>query len=654
MRPMTRRMMSGLHLAALASALAMVSGCERAPEPNATNTALPQTATATDSAVTGGTSAPPHPTRVFWGDTHLHTSFSTDAGFAGTRLTPDDAYRFARGETVTTSTGLQARLDRPLDFLAVADHSDGLGTLQRMLSGDPEILASEQGRRWTEMIRQGGEQAGRAARELISAFAQGTLDPALVPTPGSKALASAWQAEIAAAEAANTPGEFTALIAYEWTSVPRGMNMHRVVIYRDGADKASQLEPLTANAALGGKDDPRDLWRWLENYQATTGGQILAIPHNGNLSNGNMFPVALEYSGATVDALYAESRARWEPLYEVTQMKGDSEAHPLLSADDEFADFETWDQGNLDLSETKKPDMLQYEYAREALKNGLRLGAKLGTNPYAFGLIGATDSHTALTTAADDNYFGSTAQTEPRPGRTDRVLKQNAALGIRIMGWQGASGGYAGVWATGNSRAELFDALRRRETYATTGPRMTVRFFGGWDFVPADAELDDIAAAGYARGVPMGGYLGAVSGSAPSFLVAALKDPHSGSLDRIQIVKGWLDAGGATHERIYDVVWAGDRTPGPDGRLPPIGNTVDLANATWRDDIGAGELVTTWTDPDFDRALHAFYYARVLEIPTPRWTAYDAVRFGDALPTEAPLTTQERAYTSPIWYRPGS
>jgi hypothetical protein len=595
------------------------------------------------------------PTHVYWGETHLHTGMSMDAGAFGARLTPFDAYRFARGEEVTTSTGLRAKLGRPLDFLMVADHSDNMGFFPRLNAGEPSMLADPTGRRWYDMVQAGGQEAVAAAIEIIQAITSNTFPPALASLPGSEAYRSAWEETIEAAEANNEPGEFTALIGYEWTSTEGGINLHRVVVYRDDGDKASIMEPYTTLSPYG-SPDPRKLWDWMQSYEEKTGGDLLAIAHNGNLSNGAMFPTSRTHFGERVDRAYAETRARWEPLYEATQIKGDGETHPFLSPNDEFADYETWDQGNLDLSELKKDEMLQSEYARSALGIGLELEQKIGVNPYKFGLVAATDSHTGLSTAEENNFFGKHSGTEPSVHRIEhpmaRIETENGVL--EYPGWSMVASGYQGVWATENTREALFDAMMRKETYGTTGPRMLVRFFGGWDFKPSDAQSRLPANAGYMKGVPMGGDLTkAPEGKAPSFLVAALRDPYSGNLDRIQVVKGWLDSKGKRQEKVYDVVWSGDRQPGADGKLPPVGNTVDVAAATWTNTIGSPELITAWTDPDFDPDVPAFYYVRVLEIPTPRWTAYEAVRFGVDMPSpDVPLTTQERAYTSPIWYTP--
>ena len=595
------------------------------------------------------------PTQVFWGDTHVHTGMSMDAGAFGARLSPADAYRFARGEEVTSSTGQLVKLSRPLDFLMVADHSDNMGFFPRLNNGEPSMLADPTGRRWYDMIQAGGEQGVAAAVEIIQALTGNKFPPALAALPGTAAYRSAWEQTIKAAEDYNNPGAFTALIGYEWTSTDGGINLHRVVVYRDGGDKASVMEPYTTLPPLG-SPDPRDLWKWMESYEEKTGGRMLAIAHNGNLSNGAMFPVTENEFGGRINRAYAETRAKWEPLYEATQIKGDGETHPFLSPDDEFADYETWDIGNLDLSELKTDDMLQGEYARTALQIGLELEKKLGVNPYKFGLVAATDSHTALSTAEEENFFGKHSGAEPGPERVRHPMARIVTPdGVReYTGWSMVASGYQGVWATENTREALFDAMMRKETYGTTGPRMLVRFFGGWDFVEADAQNRLPANVGYMKGVPMGGELTeAPSGKAPSFLVAALKDPLSGNLDRIQIVKGWLDDRGRRREKVYDIAWSGDRASGADGKLPSVGNTVDLATATWTNTIGSPELITVWTDPDFNSELPAVYYARVLEIPTPRWTAYEAVRFGIEMPSpDVPMTTQERAYTSPIWYTP--
>jgi hypothetical protein len=589
------------------------------------------------------------PSMVYWGDTHLHTSYSMDAGAFGNRLGLDEAYRFARGEQVTSSTGQKVKLSRPLDFLVIADHSDNMGFFPDLVSGKEHILRDPTGKDWYERIK-AGKGVG-VALELIGLFSQGKMPSDLVYTPDSAPYASAWAATVEAAERFNQPGLFTAFIGYEWTSLIKGNNMHRVIVYRDDGARGGQMVPFTT-VPPEGSPNPRDLWKWMASYEEQTKGRVLAIPHNGNLSNGIMFPLEAQYDGKVLDKTYVETRARREPLYEVTQIKGDGETHPFLSPNDEFADYETWDIGNLDVSEAKTDDMLAGEYAREALKRGLVLEQKLGTNPYEFGMIGSTDSHTSLPTAEENNFFGKHSGAEPNPERMSHPFMKNEK-GM-IMGWQQVAAGLAAVWAQDNTREALFDAMERKEVYGTTGPRMVVRFFGGWDFEPEDVNSREPAFAGYDKGVPMGGELPErpKTAPAPTFMVFALRDPIGANLDRVQIVKGWLEKEGTTKEKVYDVAWSSGREIGADGRLAPVGNTVDVKNATWTNTIGASELGTVWTDPDFDSTQKAFYYARVIEIPTPRWSTYDAFRFGIDLPKGAPPTTQERAYTSPIWYSP--
>ena len=588
------------------------------------------------------------PTKVLWGETHLHTHLSLDARAAGVTLSPADAFRFARGEEVVSSHGQRVKLSRPLDFLAITDHSDALGAMNEVVNGNPMLMRDPKCRDWNQRINQGGDVAFKAGLEVVETFAgisgkplpEILLDPAFVR--------SIWERHLKYCEEYNDPGRFTAMIGYEWTSTEDGNNLHRNVFYRDGADLARRVLPYTTAESF----NPEDLWKWMANYEATTGGRVLAAPHNGNLSNGLMFPEINPETGKPLTADYARNRIRWEPIYEVTQIKGDGEAHPFLSPTDEFADYGTWDKGNLGPG-LKKKDMLQYEYAREALKNGLKLEQALKVNPYKFGMIGATDSHTGLATAGEDNFFGKHSMVEPEPDRYKHNVIEFG--GNKIVNWESVGSGYTAVWASENTREEIFDAFARKETYATTGPRMTVWFFGGWDFVVEDADARTPGLIGYSKGVSMGGDLtDAPQGKAPSFLVAALKDPYSGNLDRIQVVKGWVDKKGKTHEKVYDVVWgdAETRTPDKKGKLPAVGNTVDVKNATWKNSIGDPELITVWTDPDFDPKQSAFYYARVIEIPTPRWTAYDQKRFGIKMPDEVPMTTQERAYTSPIWYTP--
>jgi len=590
------------------------------------------------------------PTEVLWGDTHLHTGNSLDAGAFGARLLPEDAHRFAQGEELTSSTGLRVKLSRPLDFLVVSDHSDNMGFFPLLQSGDPKMLADPKGKKWYNMIQAGGQQGVSAAVEIIQSLTGNTFPEALYLAPGTAAYRKTWDDTIAAAEKYNDPGRYTALHGYEWTSTEDGANRHRVVIYRDEANRVGMMEPYTSLPPYGSPDE-RDLWKWLQGYEDKTGGRIMAIAHNGNLSNGVMFPVKDTFTGKKYDRAWAKERSKWEPLYEITQIKGDGETHPLLSPDDEFADYEIWDQGNLDLSEFKEDEMLQYEYARSALGIGMQLEQKLGTNPYKVGFIGSTDSHTGLATAQEDNFFGKHSGAEPNAKRVEHPM---AKVGdAEYTGWGMVASGLAGVWARENTRGAIFDAMMNKETFSTTGSRILVRFFGGWNFTAQDALNRLPAQVGYSKGVPMGGDLSkAPKGKSPSFLVAALRDPLSGNLDRIQIIKVWIDKAGKRWEKVHDVVWSGDRSPDSNGKLPLVGNTVDVKNATWSNTIGAPELIAVWTDPEFEPGVSASYYARVLEIPTPRWTAYEAKRFEISMKKEIPMINVERANTSPIWYTP--
>lgn len=597
--------------------------------------------------------SPAHPIRPLWGDSHLHTNLSTDAGLAGNVLAPETAYRFARGEKITSSLGIPAKLSRPLDWLVVADHSDGMGLIGGILAADPEVMAFEQANQWNEALKEGGEVAAQAKVDLVRAFSAGEVEPVLLAlySPGSSKYESIWQKVVADADAFNEPGRFTALIGYEWTSVIEGNNMHRVVIMRDNADRALQFEPFTMTPPTG-SPDPRDLWNFMAQYERETGGKMLAIPHNGNLSNGIMFPLEAQWNGRKFDQDYLEQRSRYEPLYEVTQMKGDGEAHPFLSPDDEFSDFETWDKSNLANTELKSNDMLAGEYAREAFKRGLVIENKQNINPYKFGLIGATDSHTSLATAEEENFFGKNSTDEPTAKRSGVQLKKigDGAL----MNWETSASGLAAVWATENTREAIFDAMQRKEVYGTSGPRITLRIFGGWDFTNQDINSRPFENVGYSKGVPMGADFTEKpkNATAPKIMIMALRDPEGANLDRIQVIKGWVDGKGQTREKVFNAAWSGNRALDSEGKLPGVGSTVNAANATWNNNIGSVELSAVWTDPDFDPELKAFYYVRVLEIPTPRWTTYDASRFGIDLPEDVPLSIQERAYSSPIWYKP--
>jgi len=590
-----------------------------------------------------------YPQRVFWGDTHVHTSYSTDAGMIGNRLGPDEAYRFARGETVVASTGVRARLQRPLDFLVVADHAENLGLAPMIAEKNPELLKTEFGRTISGLVNT--EKYG----EAYALWGQG-MSTRNDPLKGSEALTrTIWERLTTSAEKFNEPGQFTALIGFEWTSSPGGNNLHRNVVFRDGKAKADQIIPISNYDTT----DPEDLWKWMAAYETKTGGRVLAIPHNGNLSNGLMFDDVTLTGKKPIDRDYAVQRMRWEPVYEVTQMKGDGEAHPSLSPNDEFADYGTWDKGSFG-PEPKTKDMLPREYAREALKRGLKYEETLGVNPFKFGMIGSTDTHTSLATTEENNYFGKATPAEPSAKsarfkeKITGFLQKPGGPDITMRHSQTLSAGLAGVWATANTREALWDALARKEVYASTGTRMLVRVFAGWDFDEADVQRPDFAKEGYLRGVPMGGDLRhAPNGNPPTFMIRALRDVDGANLDRIQIVKGWLDARGEMHEQVFDVMCSDKRTITATHRCDkPVGNTVDVKTATYTNNIGDALMMASWKDPDFDPKQRAFYYVRVLEIPTPRWTTYDAAFFGVELPQDVPPIHQERAYTSPIWYTP--
>ena len=586
---------------------------------------------------------------VYWGDTHLHTSYSSDAGMMGNTLGPAEAFRFARGEEVLTSHGQRARLIRPLDFLVVADHAENLGLAPYIAESNPDLLQSEWGRTVHDMVK-AGDSRGAFQKWLVDAVTKG-----VDPINSQKMNRSVWDREIAFAEEYNEPGKFTALIGFEWTSIAtqeaRG-NLHRVVLFKDGKDKVSQVLPFSTFDSY----DPEDLWDYMATYEEKTGGSVLAIAHNGNLSNGLMFPVE-RLNGRPLNKKYVEMRARFEPLYEVTQIKGDGEAHPFLSPNDEFADYGTWDKSDIAGFKPKEDWMLKYEYARSALQIGMQLEDKFGVNPYKFGMVGSTDAHTSLATTREENFFGKASHLEPEADRWKHTIIASLAgdPNLSSYSYESIGAGLAAVWARENTREGLFNAMQKKETYATTGTRILVRFFGGWDYGQDEVFRPDVISIGYRKGVPMGGDLTKQpeGKNAPVFMVGALKDMWSGNLDRIQIIKGWIDSDGERQERVYDVAVSDGRTIDADGRCrTPVGDTVDVADASYLNTIGDAELRTVWTDPDFNPGHRAFYYARVLEIPTPTWQAYDSKRFRVEMPDTVQMKGQERAYTSPIWYTP--
>ncbi len=628
--------------------LALVLGaCSQEPESPSpvAETPVPEaTPAAPEPTPPPGPAKPDVPRQAFYGDTHVHTGWSADAGMDGAITGPVDAYRYALGEEITSNSGLPAKLSRPYDWFMVTDHSDGMGTINELIAGNPEMLEDETMKRWYDALNSGDEKrAADAKSELVVAQSTGKLPPTIMDP---KWMVSAWEKTVQAAEDFYKPGEFTTFIAYEWTvNANGGDNLHRNMIFRGTADQALQILPLTTFET----EDPEKLWEWMANYEAKTGDRVHAIPHNGNMSNGRMFEES-RFDGSPMTSGWAEQRQKYERLYEVTQIKGQSEQHPLLAPDDEFASWDLWDRGNLILA--PKPDgALQHEYWRESLKAGMRLQDELGTNPFKYGANGGTDTHTGMSSTEEGNFFGKFKTLEPsNVERWDFPLLSGPT--DQYMGWEQAAAAVTGVWATENTREAIWEAMYRRETFATTGPRMAVRLFGGFDF--GDDLMDgDVVAKAYDRGVPMGGDLAAApAGQAPAFLVQATKDPQGANLDRVQMIKVWVDAEGGQHEKVYDLAWSDDRQPGPDGKLPPVGNTVNLETAEYTNSIGDTGFSTVWTDPDFDPSLKASYYVRVLEIPTPRWTLYDKVNLGAQPSDEVPLVHQERAFSSPIWYTP--
>ena len=615
------------------------------------------------------------PTNVYWGDTHLHTNLSMDVGDTynpmSKGLSPDDAYRFAQGEVVITHNGMKFRRQRPLDFLVIADHAENIGLYPALVAADPIFMKTNQGQK----LRTRYEATNGETKEMLELWYAIYKDYGISGEPiEDKAFRRAvWDEVIANADKHNDPRKFTAFIGYEFSRIimfigigdkhndPRKFtafigyewtswefNIHRVVILEDDAEKARRFLPFTQYDS----DKPEDLWAYLSRYEREMSGNALAIPHNGNLTRGHMFR-PLNSKGQPLTKAYATTRNRWEPLYEVTQIKGDSEAHPLLSPDDEFADFETLQM----VRETDTENALrnrEYEYARSALKLGLDLQSKVGVNPFKFGMIGSSDAHGSLSSVAENNYVGKGVWVLPSEKRLSMAAYPASETIHNVPSWKLSASGYAAVWAKENTREALFAAMKRKEVYASTGPRITVRFFGGWDYEEADAFRPDLANIGYSKGVSMGGDLtNAPQGKEPRFLIRAVKDPDGANLDRVQTIKGWLDKNGETHEKIYNVSLSDGRSEDENGHASPVGNTVNIPDASYTNTIGDPELAVVWIDPDFDPDELAFYYVRVMEIPTPRWTAYDAKFFKlKNIPKEVPMVTQERAYTSPIWYTP--
>ena len=602
--------------------------------------------------------------KLFWGDTHLHTSYSPDAFLLrNATADPDTSYRWARGlPVVHPYNRARIRIGTPLDFLVVSDHAEFMGVIPALLQGNPLVADTETGKRYRKMFDE-----GRQVEVFTELIAQ--VNKIVPPDPdlyNDEINSEVWNSIMDAADRHNEPGVFTAFMGWEWSSTPNGNNLHRVVFMKEGKEKGSQFIPYNSLDS----DKPEDLWKWLESTSTATGANFIAIPHNSNISGGLMFSLTDSY-GALITPDYAEARMKWEPLLEVTQIKGDSETHPDLSPQDEFADYETYEHliaaegaettsmfsdGFLaSLNEGDREyvvmnqDILEKRsnYARSGLIRGLVIQDRIGANPYKFGMIGSTDSHSGMSSAEEDNFWGKMALDSTPETKSEEVISGT-------YGWDMGAAGLVAVWANENTRAELFDAMQRKEAYATTGPRIRLRFFGGWDYSPADLAHKDFAMRAYDKGVPMGGDLAERGkNEAPTFLVSALKDPVDANLDRIQIVKGWLDDEGMPQEKVYDVAWSDARSIAGDGKLEPVGNTVDPSTGNYTNSIGDPELSAVWTDPDFDADQAAMYYVRVIQIPTPRHTLLDAIALGiNVSETGQPATIQERAYSSPIWYTP--
>ncbi|WP_394728649.1 DUF3604 domain-containing protein [Altererythrobacter sp. GH1-8] len=587
-----------------------------------------------------------YPQLNLWGDLHLHTNQSFDSYAYGlTTITPDEAYRFAQGDAVITETGSRVQLSRPLDFLMVSDHAEYLGVMADTAAGDPLLAGYPVGERWLNYIKAG--EYGKLFMEGVGLDAGSG-----VPTqPSEDYMRSSWRRVAETADRHYKRGTFTTFAGYEWTAAMHGALQHRVVMFADDAERVSRIIPFSALDS----NDPQDLWRSLAAYETTTGGSVIAIPHNGNQSRGAMFDT-LTVNGDPLSQVYMVQRRRFEPVVEVTQVKGDSETHPALSTRDEFAGFEKWSNTELNptapagsIDESIGRDQLLGSYARGALLRGLAFEAETGLNPYQFGMIGSTDMHTGVSAAEEDNFFGKFPGSEPSADRLGGKLGGNYWANLNLSG-----SGYVGVWAQENTRESIFAAIKRREVYASTGPRIRLRVFGGWAF-PANAiSKVDIAEAGYAYGVPMGGILeGGQEARVPEFLITAMQDPDAARLDRIQVIKGWRDADGELRERVYDVAVSDGRKIDPvTHRAKSLPDTVDPATARYDRTVGAAALRTHWRDPDFDASERAFYYVRVLQVATPRWSTYDAVRYGLPLPTTRPASIQDRVYSSPIWFRP--
>lgn len=575
----------------------------------------------------------PSSTQLLWGDTHLHTSFSPDAYFLGNRSAdPHTAYRYAKGlPIINAATRARVQIDRPLDFLVVADHAEMMGVPYRLFRGDPQLASTKIGQRFIKMVKE-----GRGTDVFLEFLGNINAKRATPEFNTPEVRRSVWQETSNIAEQYNEPGKFSALIGWEWTSTPGGNNLHRVIFSAQNAEQAQTYTPFSALD----NDTPEGLWQWLDQTSRAQKTDFVSIPHNSNISSGLMFNT-VDSEGRTITADYARTRMRWEPVAEITQIKGDSETHPLLSPNDEFADFETY-RHLLSAKSAEPANVNAGSYLRSTLMRGLELEQKTGVNPYKLGLIGSSDAHTGQAGAEELNFAGKVSVF----GKPE-ALDQASSTGV--SGWDFSASGIAAVWAEENTRESIFQAFKRKEVYATSGSRIGLRFFGGWDFSSSDARSSRLAKRGYRKGVPMGGDLTAgADGRAPSFLIQAVKDPEGANLDRVQVVKGFTDANGQAKEKVYDVALA-DASRDKQGRLA---NTVNLKTGVYQNSTGASDFALVWKDPSFDPKQRAFYYVRVLEISTPRHTLLDAIALQKEHPAGHSRTIQERAYSSPIWYTP--
>jgi Protein of unknown function (DUF3604) len=623
--------------ATAAAILLALAGCGPTPDAGKSSAAA-----AVEPAVTGAASQTaatpaPNPERdVYFGAVHVHTGWSFDGFTNGSKTTPSDAYAWAQGREITNSGfGGKIQIETPLDFYMVSDHAEYMGVFNQMANPESPLSKTELAK---GVMSPDPNVRLQTFAGVLRDMSAGKSDPMLTDPALAR---SVWAQIVKAADENYQPGKFTTFAGFEWTSNPQKLNLHRFIVFRDTA----KLPDMVLSAL--DSEDPEALWQWMEEQRAK-GSTLFAIPHNGNASDGRMFELA-KFDGKPIDAAYNKTRAANEPLYEISQFKGTSETHPDLSPTDEFAGFELWDYTLS--ADAERPTKRKGSYARQALLDGMAEAVKGNGNPFKYGFIGDSDTHNAAASNEEFNYTGKFAFENDPKERLEGMQGQPEGQIQQIREF--SSAGLAGVWAEENTREAIYDAMARKETFGTSGPMIRVRFFGGWDFTAADVSSADFVKAGYARGVPMGGDLApATEAKAPTFMVMAMKDPKSGNLDRAQIVKGWVDADGSEHEKIYDVVWSDARKPGADGKLPAVGSTVDTAKGSYENTIGAAQLAAAWTDPEFDPAVNAFYYARVLEIPTPRWSTRDAAKLGMQIPGNLPVSIQERAWSSPIWYSP--